>query len=317
MISAAFTIITSDYLSYARVLAESFLEHHPGSRFLVLSLDALPDGAPVHPRAELLRPADLALPYYPEMAARYTPLQLCCALKPSAARAVLDRAGGDVVYFDSDILVMAPLRPVEAALAEGDVVLTPHVLQPIAQDGLQPDELDVLKGGVYNMGFFAVRATDDGRRFLGWWEERLREGTRIDVANGFFLDQRWVDLAPAYFASVRILRDATCNVASWNLHERPVEKQGGTFTIRGAPITFFHFSGVDLQQSAFRADWRNRFSMAPQSPVAELVAAYTARNVAAGYVEEPLPRRRTAAKRSLVRRLRSALGAAVAAWRRR
>ena len=304
MISAAFTIITSDYLPYARVLAASFLAHHPDARFLVLSLDALPDGEAVHERAEILRPADLDLPQYGEMAAHYKPLELCCALKPSVALTVLDRAGGNVVYFDSDILVMAPLVPVDAALSEGDVAITPHVVDPIEPDGLQPDELDVLKGGVYNMGFFAVRASDEARRFLRWWERRLRDGARIDIPRGLFLDQRWVDLAPVYFPSTRILRDPTCNVASWNLHERPLTKrEDGAFIIGGRPVTFFHFSGVDLQRRAFRVDWKNRFAMVPGSPVEELVAEYSARNVACGYVEEPLPRRRVVVKRSFARRV--------------
>ena len=35
----ACTIISGNYLSHARVLAESFLEHNPGGRFVTLVID--------------------------------------------------------------------------------------------------------------------------------------------------------------------------------------------------------------------------------------------------------------------------------------
>ena len=36
---AAGTVVTSDYLPWARVLSKSFLEHNPGAAFTVLVLD--------------------------------------------------------------------------------------------------------------------------------------------------------------------------------------------------------------------------------------------------------------------------------------
>ena len=47
--------------------------------------------------------------------------------------------------------------------------------------------------------------------------------TRIAVtksAEGMHYDQRWLDLAPAFFDDVHIMRDAGCNIAHWNLPER-------------------------------------------------------------------------------------------------
>ena len=37
----ACTIVSKNYLSYARVLARSFLDHHPGGRFFVLLVDRI------------------------------------------------------------------------------------------------------------------------------------------------------------------------------------------------------------------------------------------------------------------------------------
>ena len=43
-------------------------------------------------------------------------------------------------------------------------------------------------------------------------------------------DQRWLDLVPALFDDVHIVRDPGCNVAYWNLPERYV-----TLTPNGIP----------------------------------------------------------------------------------
>ncbi|PID40035.1 MAG: hypothetical protein CR984_05295 [Proteobacteria bacterium] len=66
-----------------------------------------------------------------------------------------------------------------------------------------------------------------------------------DIPNGLFTDQRWIDLAPAFFDAIHILRDKTYNVATWNLSHRPVTIDNGQLQIDGAPIKFFHFSGFD------------------------------------------------------------------------
>ena len=38
--------------------------------------------------------------------------------------------------------------------------------------------------------------TGQGRRFIDWWADRLRQFCYDEVPNGLFTDQRWVDLAP-------------------------------------------------------------------------------------------------------------------------
>ena len=72
----------------------------------------------------------------------------------------------------------------------------------------------------YNLGFLAVRMTGQGREFIDWWAERLRLFCYDEVPNGLFTDQRWVDLAPAFFDDIAIIRDPEYNVATWNLTHR-------------------------------------------------------------------------------------------------
>ena len=82
--------------------------------------------------------------------------------------------------------------------------------------------------------------------FARWWKDRLREYCCDDIPRGMFTDQRWMDLAPAYFDEVVILREPVFNVATWNLSRRKVEGEFARgLTIDGKQIVFYHFSGLD------------------------------------------------------------------------
>src|SRR5438445_11396205 len=56
---AACTIISRNYLSHARILAQSYARHEPGGRFYVLVVDGLPEGVEVGADVHLLGPDDL------------------------------------------------------------------------------------------------------------------------------------------------------------------------------------------------------------------------------------------------------------------
>jgi hypothetical protein len=246
---AGCTIISGSYLSYARVLAASWLEQHPGSHFYVLVVDGLPSTADLGSGFEIVDPDRLELPYFAELTFRCDVTELCTAVKPALLSYLLEREEA-VVYLDPDVLVLQPLTEVEEALESGGIVLTPHTLAPIPRDGLRPSEEGMLNTGVYNLGFLALRRSADAAALLDWWESRLREACRIDYVGGHFFDQKWIDLVPAYYPSTAILRHPGYNVAYWNLHERPLERRDGRFFAGGAPLVFFHFSGFDPARPA-------------------------------------------------------------------
>jgi hypothetical protein len=103
-----------------------------------------------------------------------------------------------------------------------------------------------MRHGVFNLGFVAVRMVGQGRQFIDWWAERLRTSCYDEVENGLFTDQKWVDLAPAFFDDIAILRDPQYNVATWNLtHRRATGRAPHDILINGRPLVFYHFSGFD------------------------------------------------------------------------
>jgi glycosyltransferase involved in cell wall biosynthesis/2-polyprenyl-3-methyl-5-hydroxy-6-metoxy-1,4-benzoquinol methylase len=242
----ACTIIACNYLPFARVLADSFRAHHPDGRFTILLIDD-EQGAfspPAEPSIEWRRLADIGLERdeIRRLAGIYDVTELATAVKPVLLRRLLDEGRGEVIYLDPDIRIYETLDEIARLSAEHGIVLTPHSMQPYPNDERQIDNLFILAAGVYNLGFIGVGTK--ARPFLDWWWDRTRREALIDPSKMMFTDQRWVDFVPSFFEH-HILKDPGYNVAYWNLHARDFKHEGGRYTVDGAPLRFFHFSGFD------------------------------------------------------------------------
>ncbi len=289
--SAACTIVSPNYLAYARTLAASYLAQHPGHRFFVLIVAALRDPAPFAAEPfETVLLTELNLPDLRGEAMKYDILELNTNVKPTFMLYLLERMGLDkLVYLDPDIFVYAPLAPVYEALETNDGVLTPHITAPI-DDSKQPGEQDMLYNGTYNLGFFAVRNTPEGLRMLRWWERRCLDLGFSEGRTGLFVDQKWMNLLPGLFAAVAILRHPGCNMAYWNLHERTLSGASEAPLSNGLPLCFFHFSGIVPGDPALLSKHTNRFTLASRPDLQALFAAYKAAVLAnADAVLEKLP----------------------------
>jgi glycosyltransferase involved in cell wall biosynthesis len=281
---AACTIVSKNYLPFARVLARSFAEHYPGARFWVLLADRV-EGR-FDPAAEpftLLTAEELPnLPAFPAFAFQYGMLEINTAVKPFLLEHLIASEGVErLVYLDPDIRVTSPLTEVEAALGRRSIVLTPHLTAPYDDDG-HPGETTILQAGTYNLGFLGLAAGELTRRFLAWWKERTYDRCVIDFHRGLFVDQRWVDLVPGLFPDVEILTDPGYNVAYWNLHARTV-CLGEPPTVNGRPLAFFHFSGIQIEDLGRVSKHQSRFTLDDLPAVRELYVDYRERLLAAGY----------------------------------
>jgi glycosyltransferase involved in cell wall biosynthesis len=313
----ACTIIARNYLPFARVLADSFHEHHPGGRFTVLVVDDV--AREVDGRSdgfEVLRPADIDLPdgEFNAMAMIYDVTELSTAVKPWLLRYLLRRGESPITYFDPDIWIFASLEDVADLAKEHSIVLTPHTLTPMTQDDRTPREVDILAAGVFNLGFIALGPGSE--EFLDWWAQRLRRDAVRDVDRQLFTDQRWVDFLPGYWPH-HILRDEGCNVAYWNLDSRDLAVNEERYLINGGALRFFHFSGYDpdlpFVLSKHHAE-RPRILLSEHPAIARICREYAGklrdkgyRVGSAGYGFDLLPNRMKV-DRIMRRTYRSALG---------
>ncbi|WP_328605613.1 FkbM family methyltransferase [Amycolatopsis sp. NBC_00345] len=286
--STACTIVARNYVPAARVLAKSYLAQHPDGRFVIAVIDAprdevtvLDDGTRVvGPAAFGIDEAD-----YLRMATAYSVTELATSVKPYLLRELLEQTEV-AIYLDPDIELFAPIPEVaELALAH-DIVLAPHFLNPLPQDGLEPDDAVIMGTGIFNLGFIGVGP--GAGPFLDFWAGRLRHDAIVAPELQLFTDQRWVDQVPALFRN-HVLTDPGYDVAYWNLHERPIAREAdGTLTAGGAKLRFFHFSGYRPEKPwllSFHCARKPRVLLSHNAELRAVCDSYGAKLREAGYAE--------------------------------
>jgi glycosyltransferase involved in cell wall biosynthesis len=248
---AACTIIAKNYIAFARTLAQSFLSFHPDHKFYVLIVDEFKGYLNLAEECfEVVRLTDLEIPNLPSFCFKYDVKELCTAAKPFLIDYLIRAKGVDrILYLDPDVLITARLEPLYKKLEIYDIVLTPHLDKDYPDDGLLPDDGYILRAGVFNLGFIGLNSSENAASFLTWWKSKLYNGCVIDVPNGYFVDQKFIDLAPIFFGNLFVEKDTGYNVAYWNLHSRKISRHNGTWLCNGSPMYFFHFSGYTLESS--------------------------------------------------------------------
>ena len=245
-----FTSAALNYIPKVRMLFNSIKKVHPEFQLHLALADRPPADIDlsVEPFDHLWPISELAIPAWQGWAFGHTIVELSTAIKPFMLARLLALPGcSKVLYLDPDMIVFSTLDEILMALEDADIVLTPH--QTIPEKSLSAvidNEICSLKHGIYNLGFIGVRANDEGKRFAQWWGERVYHFCRDDIPNGLFTDQRWIDLAPAFFEGCSIIRASRFNVATWNLTTRRFSGSlENGFEVDDQPLGFYHFTGFD------------------------------------------------------------------------
>jgi len=262
--TAVFTIVSKNYLAYARTLIGSLEKRNPSFERFICLVDNQTEDAGTTDCAEIVTASNVGIPNFHDMAFRYDVMELNTAVKPFMFRWLLENQGFDrAIYLDPDIFVYRPLAEVEALLDAGaSGVLTPHIMRPL-EDGGKPDDHDILQSGVYNLGFAAMTRQPEALAFLAWWGRRLQFQCYSDVGNNLFTDQRWCDFAPSFMPNLALLRHPGYNVAYWNLAHRKIEVgPNGEMTVNGEPLVFFHFSGLRFEEPKLVSKHQQRLGWA-------------------------------------------------------
>jgi hypothetical protein len=285
MIKAACTVVSLNYLPYARTLCESFLEFHPDCNFYVLLVDRIPANMDISKeRYQLVLVEELGLSNFDVVAFKFGILELNTNVKPTFLKRLLAQGIDQLVYFDPDILVCSPIDLLYRSLENNSIVITPHCTS--ANEGDPYSEVLLLSNGVYNLGFVAVSRTVEAELFLSWWEQRCLSLGYDERWAGLFVDQKWINLVPCYFNSVLILKHPGCNVAYWNLHERTLTGTASSWIVNGKePLVFFHFSGISVDGGTRISKHTDQFDLVSRPDLEMLFQSYRERLVAYGIRE--------------------------------
>nr|WP_293841110.1 glycosyl transferase [uncultured Arsenicibacter sp.] len=261
----AFTICSVNYLAQARTLGDSLRATNPDWEYIIglvddLSAANLPDE--LRPPYPMLEVAAINIPDFQAMCDRYDITELNTAVKPFfidyfyATKPEMT----EIIYFDPDIIVFQPLVELQERLAKYSIVVTPHTCSP-TPDWERPNELHHLNTGIFNLGFVGLRKDAESQAFVNWWKERLTYECRIDLCAGLFVDQHWVNFAPAYYKSVFIDKNPGYNVAYWNLHERYFSKHDNQWFVNEShPLLFFHYSGYNPYKPNEVSKYQTRYT---------------------------------------------------------
>lgn len=273
------TICSINYLAQAKSLGDSLMAHNPDYTFLIGLVDRLDASTipaaklPAYPLIEL---HTIGIDGLESMCDRYNITELNTAVKPYFLDYVYHNypEAEFVHYFDPDIVIYQPLSAIEAGLANASLFLTPHTCMPYP-DEQNPNERGLLNTGIFNLGFIGTKRSETTTQFLAWWMDRLFDHCYIDLANGMFVDQLWVNFAPVFFDDVHVSKHLGLNVAYWNLHERTVTGDGDPYLINNEfPLVFFHFSGYSPEKPREISKYQNRYTFEEKADVASIFDYY-------------------------------------------
>ncbi len=256
------TIISKNYISFARTLTDSFLKHNPKGKVFVLLVDQIDNYFDKKLEKFLLVDInEIGIDDLPHFCFKYTVLEQNTGVKAHFLSYLFKKYNlKKLIYVDPDILITNPLDNLWKILDDYSIVITPHILSPIS-DEKQPGELDIIRAGSYNLGFIALSNTDTTKNFLSWWSKRLLQYGYMNLEKGMHVDQKWIDLVPSLFENVCVLRHPGYNVAYWNLMSRNVRIENSKITVNNKPMYFFHFSGFSPENIGKVSKHQTRFEL--------------------------------------------------------
>ncbi len=243
-----YSSFTFSYLNRARVLFASLRRHHPQWDLVALITDAPPPDFRFDPASEpfdrVVFAQDLGIANFRSWLFKHDVVEVCTAVKGPFLHQACAAGPEAVIYLDPDTALFESLSPLEDLLAEHDILLTPHLVDPNDDPtAILDNDLSASRTGIFNLGFVAVAARGEGLRFARWWNDRLLSYCYDEMDQGLFVDQRWCDHAPALFDRLKVVRDPGYNVASWNLSRRTISVgKDGRITVNGSPLRFWHFT---------------------------------------------------------------------------
>lgn len=243
----SFTVCNVAYLHKALSLAESYYINI-GEKINIFLFDKKRNLSELTTLANIFWIEELPIKNLEQLAFKYDIIEFSTSLKPYLAIHLL-QTYEKVLFFDPDTFIYNSINSIVTLLDERDIVLTPHYITPQPRGmELHQSDMGMMRFGAFNLGFFAIKKSEESIRFLKWWDERCQDLCYLEMQFGLATDQKWVSIAPCFFPSLYISFDLGLNVAFWNLHERKItenEKKEKFIVNDTYELIFFHFSSYN------------------------------------------------------------------------
>lgn len=246
----SFTVCNVAYLYKALSLAESYY-NHVGEKINIFLFDKQRDLGDISEIANIFWIEDLNIENLQQLAFKYDIIEFSTSLKPFLTMHLL-KSHEKVIFFDPDTFLFDNIDSIINLLDTEEIVVTPHYITP-QQRGTELSQSDtaMMRFGSFNLGFFAIKKSEETIRFLKWWDERCQDLCYLETQFGLATDQKWITIAPCFFPTLHISFDLGLNVAFWNLHERKITKGSKeySYTVNHKyDLIFFHFSSFNEKE---------------------------------------------------------------------
>ena len=270
-----FTICSNNYLGQAIALGNSVNSQNPEYKFSIFLCDEKSELIDYSLIKHNIIEIGIIEPRIYELAKKYNIIELNTAVKPKIFQYIFEITGvNKAMYLDPDIFVYNSLSGLERELNTNSTLLTPHIFNSIPHDGKTPSENTFLNYGIYNLGFLALKRDDNTKQLLNWWKNITYNICFIQPANGIFVDQLPMNMAPLFFSGVKIITDVGYNMAPWNLHERRLEQTNNEYIVNGnTTLKFYHFSSFNFDSLELPNHY-NRYNLAERSDLLVIYQNY-------------------------------------------
>lgn len=246
------TVITADYLPYAKQLYISLSENFSKGLILhVLVSDGkeklkLPLESEFLQNMKFYNGDEIKLPMADKLHQKYAKNNMDAyrwSMKSVFIKFLLQQNTVEkIIYLDSDIHFIGNGDFLFEMLSEYRFLITPHWR---CASNPQADFVNFqlnFTEGIYNGGF--IGANKNSFEILDFWSNCCLANCEINRENGFFVDQKYLDILPSRFEGIRRVEHKGCNLAGWNMIECPrSENDSSELKIDGDfdPI-FIHFT---------------------------------------------------------------------------
>lgn len=274
-------VTTQSHIGQFLVFVDSILEHEPALSAYILVVDISQDEVhALQTRAQeyLDRKSTLQLEVLTldqiygdsSNALRfcYNAYELCVIARGGLHKWLMEETSHENwLSLDGDMYCFGPLDSIFARFHEHDLVLSAHRSSPCKSGD---EDLLVLLYGAYNGGLLGIRRGEVGRKFAGWFFERMLKYGHVDnhlphslqphQRLFFFGDQTWLGLVPMYFDNVCILKDRGTNFGPWSLgpDESFIADDDGQVHVGSDRVSILHLSGWKPENPYRQADYSTR-----------------------------------------------------------
>ena len=175
---------------------------------------------------------------------KYDIVEFNTSVKPAFYRYLFSKGYDNVIYLDPDIESYSKFTYLDSLLENNNIILTPHKCTTTKSTFFKDN--DFLNNGIYNLGFIAMRKSQETLSFLNWWDDALRNSCYLDYSYGMATDQIWANLVPIYFEGVYITKHPGMKLAFWNIDERNIEDNNGKIEVNNQDLMFIHYSSLSI-----------------------------------------------------------------------